>query len=143
MTNCIIASQGGRLCSLTSISVPEGVDAKKVCPGSSLLSLFLFTFIIQVQQFLLDNYGIEVAGGLGQLAGKIWRVGYVGIITHHLQKLIFVLFSIISFFPSSFFHFFILSFFFLLFVHCRLMGYNAKQSNVKLFITALKEATGK
>ena len=117
MTNCIIASQGGRLCSLTSISVPEGVDAKKVRPRSSLLSLFLFTFIIQVQQFLLDNYGIEVAGGLGQLAGKIWRVGYVGIITHHLQKLIFVysllfLFSPLHFFIFSFFH----SFSFCLFI---------------------------
>jgi len=75
------SSQGGRLCSLTSILVPEGVDAKKA------------------QQYLLDNYGIEVAGGLGQLAGKIWRVG--------------------------------------------LMGYNAKQANVKLLLTALKEAIGK
>jgi len=75
------SSQGGRLCSLTSIAVPEGVDAK------------------QVQSFLMENYGIEVAGGLGQLAGKIWRVG--------------------------------------------LMGYNARQVNVKLLLTALKEATGR
>ena len=27
---------------------------------------------------LLDAYGIEVGGGLGTLAGKIWRVGLMG-----------------------------------------------------------------
>lgn len=52
--------QGGRLPSLTSIRVPDGVDAK------------------EVQKHLLDFYGIEIAGGLGALAGKIWRVGLMG-----------------------------------------------------------------
>jgi len=51
---------GGRLHSLTSVKTPEGVEAK------------------DVQKLLLDNYGIEVAGGLGQLAGKILRVGLMG-----------------------------------------------------------------
>ena len=27
---------------------------------------------------LLDEFGIEVAGGLGELAGKVWRVGLMG-----------------------------------------------------------------
>ena len=27
---------------------------------------------------LLDHYGIEVGGGLGELAGKIWRIGLMG-----------------------------------------------------------------
>jgi alanine-glyoxylate transaminase/serine-glyoxylate transaminase/serine-pyruvate transaminase len=27
---------------------------------------------------LLTDYNIEVAGGLGELAGKIWRVGLMG-----------------------------------------------------------------
>ena len=27
---------------------------------------------------LLDKYGIEVGGGLGPLAGRIWRVGLMG-----------------------------------------------------------------
>jgi alanine-glyoxylate transaminase/serine-glyoxylate transaminase/serine-pyruvate transaminase len=53
-------SDGGKLPSLTSVCVPDGVDAKAV------------------QKFLLDAYGIEVAGGLGQLAGKVWRVGLMG-----------------------------------------------------------------
>jgi len=49
-----------RLPSLTSVRVPDGKDAK------------------QIQKYLLDNYGIEIAGGLGDLAGKIWRVGLMG-----------------------------------------------------------------
>ena len=27
---------------------------------------------------LLERYGIEIGGGLGPLAGKIWRVGLMG-----------------------------------------------------------------
>jgi alanine-glyoxylate transaminase/serine-glyoxylate transaminase/serine-pyruvate transaminase len=27
---------------------------------------------------LLDRYGIEVGGGLGQYAGKVWRIGLMG-----------------------------------------------------------------
>ncbi len=27
---------------------------------------------------LLDSHGIEVGGGLGPLAGKIWRIGLMG-----------------------------------------------------------------
>ena len=27
---------------------------------------------------LLDHYGIEIGGGLGDLAGKIWRIGLMG-----------------------------------------------------------------
>jgi len=53
-------AQGRRLPSLTSVCVPEGVDAK------------------EVQKYLLDTYGIEIAGGLGPLAGKVWRVGLMG-----------------------------------------------------------------
>jgi len=49
-----------RLPSLTTVRVPEGVDAKSVA------------------QTLLREYNIEIAGGLGQLAGKVWRVGLMG-----------------------------------------------------------------
>ena len=31
-----------------------------------------------VRRRLLDHYGIEVAGGLGAVAGKIWRIGLMG-----------------------------------------------------------------
>lgn len=49
-----------RLPSLTTVRVPEGVDAKAVTGR------------------LLREYNIEIAGGLGQLAGKVWRVGLMG-----------------------------------------------------------------
>jgi alanine-glyoxylate transaminase/serine-glyoxylate transaminase/serine-pyruvate transaminase len=40
--------------------VPDGVDAKEVASE------------------LLNNYNIEIAGGFGPLAGKVWRVGLMG-----------------------------------------------------------------
>jgi alanine-glyoxylate transaminase/serine-glyoxylate transaminase/serine-pyruvate transaminase len=49
-----------RLPSLTTVCVPEGVDAKAVA------------------RRLLDEYNIEIGGGLGKLAGKVWRVGLMG-----------------------------------------------------------------
>ncbi len=49
-----------RLPTLTTVRVPDGVDAKVVAGR------------------LLNDYNIEVAGGFGQLAGKVWRVGLMG-----------------------------------------------------------------
>ena len=49
-----------RLPSLTTVRVPEGVDAAAV------------------SRKLLTDYNIEIAGGLGDLAGKVWRVGLMG-----------------------------------------------------------------
>ncbi|HMT20113.1 MAG TPA: aminotransferase class V-fold PLP-dependent enzyme, partial [Promineifilum sp.] len=49
-----------RLSSLTTVRVPEGVDAAAV------------------SRRLLTEYNIEIAGGLGDLAGKVWRVGLMG-----------------------------------------------------------------
>ena len=49
-----------RLPSLTTALVPEGVDSKAV------------------SVHLLHNYNIEMAAGLGQLAGKVWRIGLMG-----------------------------------------------------------------
>ena len=31
-----------------------------------------------VRRALLDRYNIEIAGGLGELKGKVWRVGLMG-----------------------------------------------------------------
>lgn len=45
---------------LTTPVVPAGVDEKAV------------------RKRLLDEYGIEIAGGFGPLAGQIWRVGLMG-----------------------------------------------------------------
>jgi alanine-glyoxylate transaminase/serine-glyoxylate transaminase/serine-pyruvate transaminase len=49
-----------RLPSLTTALVPDGVDSKGV------------------SRYLLENYNIEIAAGLGQLAGKVWRIGLMG-----------------------------------------------------------------
>ena len=49
-----------RLPSLTTVRVPEGID-----PGA-------------VSRFAMANYNVELAGGLGQLAGQVWRVGLMG-----------------------------------------------------------------
>jgi alanine-glyoxylate transaminase/serine-glyoxylate transaminase/serine-pyruvate transaminase len=49
-----------RLASLTTVKIPEGVDGKA-------FSLHL-----------LNTHGIEVGGGLGSLAGQVWRIGLMG-----------------------------------------------------------------
>jgi len=49
-----------RLLPITTVRVPTGVDAKKV------------------QVHLLNHYNIEIAGGLGKLAGQVWRLGIMG-----------------------------------------------------------------
>ena len=49
-----------RLPTLTTVRIPEGVDGKAV------------------SQKLLSDYNIEIGGGLGELAGKVWRVGLMG-----------------------------------------------------------------
>ena len=49
-----------RLPSLTTVRVPDGVDEAAV------------------RRRLLDEYNIEIAGGLGVLRGKIWRIGLMG-----------------------------------------------------------------
>jgi alanine-glyoxylate transaminase/serine-glyoxylate transaminase/serine-pyruvate transaminase len=49
-----------RLPQLTSVSIPEGIDEAKV------------------RTSLLNDYHIEIGAGLGELAGKVWRVGLMG-----------------------------------------------------------------
>jgi alanine-glyoxylate transaminase/serine-glyoxylate transaminase/serine-pyruvate transaminase len=49
-----------RLATLTTVRIPEGVDGKAF------------------SRHLLDRFGIEVGGGLGALAGKVWRIGLMG-----------------------------------------------------------------
>lgn len=49
-----------RLWSLNTVSIPEGIDDGKV------------------RKKLLDEYNLEIGGGLGPIKGKIWRVGLMG-----------------------------------------------------------------
>jgi alanine-glyoxylate transaminase/serine-glyoxylate transaminase/serine-pyruvate transaminase len=49
-----------RLTTLTTVRVPDGVDEAGV------------------RKSLLADYNIEIAGGLGELKGKVWRIGLMG-----------------------------------------------------------------
>jgi len=52
--------EGHRIATLNTVCVPQGVDEAKV------------------RRRLLDGPGIEIAGGFGPLAGKIFRIGVMG-----------------------------------------------------------------
>jgi alanine-glyoxylate transaminase/serine-glyoxylate transaminase/serine-pyruvate transaminase len=42
------------------VCIPDGVDGKAIA------------------RRLLTEYNIEIAGGLGELGGKVWRIGLMG-----------------------------------------------------------------
>lgn len=59
----LFAADGHRLPELTTVWVPDGV-----APADEA----------KVRATLLDRYGIEVGGGLGDFAGRVWRIGCMG-----------------------------------------------------------------
>ena len=56
----MLVPEGHRIWNLNTVRVPEGVDDAKV------------------RATLLNEHGIEIAGGFGPLAGKIFRIGLMG-----------------------------------------------------------------
>jgi alanine-glyoxylate transaminase/serine-glyoxylate transaminase/serine-pyruvate transaminase len=56
----LLAEPDYQLNPLTAALVPEGVDDAVV------------------RRRLLDDYNIEIGGGLGELRGKVWRIGLMG-----------------------------------------------------------------
>lgn len=58
----LFAEEGHRLPELTTVWVPESLQADEA----------------GARKRLLERYGIEVGGGLGQFAGKVWRIGCMG-----------------------------------------------------------------
>lgn len=56
----LLAQEGHRLPQLTTVGLPDGVEEAKL------------------RRQLLDEHGIEVGGGLGQFAGRAWRIGLMG-----------------------------------------------------------------
>lgn len=56
----LFAAEGHRLPELTTVKVPEGVDDAAV------------------RRRLLDEYEIEIGGGVGAFAGTVWRIGLMG-----------------------------------------------------------------
>ncbi len=64
-----------RASSLTTVHVPDRIDEARV------------------RRRLLEEYGIEIAGGLGPLRGRIWRIGLMGY-SSQIQHVILVLFAL-------------------------------------------------
>jgi len=56
----LVSNPADRLVTVTAINIPSGLEDGKV------------------RKQLLDEFDIEIAGGLGPLKGKIWRVGLMG-----------------------------------------------------------------
>ncbi len=54
------AQEGHRLPQLNAVRLPEGLDEATL------------------RRALLDRYGIEIGGGLGEFKGKVWRIGLMG-----------------------------------------------------------------
>ncbi|MGB0938681.1 MAG: alanine--glyoxylate aminotransferase family protein, partial [Colwellia sp.] len=55
-----IVPESERLPQLNAVYIPEGVDDAKV------------------RNYLLSHYNLEIGAGLGDLAGKAWRIGTMG-----------------------------------------------------------------
>jgi len=53
-----------RLPTLTTVRVPDGINEA------------------QIRSQLLSEYNIEIGGGLGELKGKVWRIGLMGFSSH-------------------------------------------------------------
>lgn len=56
----LLVLKENRLPTLTTVRIPEGLDD------------------LSVRRQLLDEFDIEIGGGLGDLKGKIWRIGLMG-----------------------------------------------------------------
>ncbi len=56
----ILVDEPYRLPTLNAIVIPDGVDD------------------VELRKHLLERHNLEIGGGIGELAGKIWRVGLMG-----------------------------------------------------------------
>ena len=61
----LFAEEGHRLPELTSVHIP--LDRLPRDQDEA-----------DVRRYLLGRYGIEIGGGLGPVAGKVWRIGCMG-----------------------------------------------------------------
>ena len=55
-----VSQEGHHLPMLNAIKIPDGIED------------------MGVRKRLLDDYGIEIGGGLGAFKGKAWRIGLMG-----------------------------------------------------------------
>ncbi|WP_420429377.1 pyridoxal-phosphate-dependent aminotransferase family protein [Algiphilus sp.] len=76
----LLVPEAERLPQLNSVCIPEGVDDA------------------QVRSALLEQHGLEIGAGLGDLAGKVWRIGLMGqgADAHHVDFCLEALGSVLS-----------------------------------------------
>ncbi len=68
----LVQNPDDRLATVTAVIVPEGVDD------------------VKTRRALLNEFGIEIAGGFGALKGKMWRVGLMGFASQRTNVLLFL-----------------------------------------------------
>jgi alanine-glyoxylate transaminase / serine-glyoxylate transaminase / serine-pyruvate transaminase len=68
----LVKDPAERLPTVTAVMIPSGIDDLKV------------------RNQLLDEFNIEIAGGLGPLKAKIWRVGLMGYCSQKANVLLFL-----------------------------------------------------
>jgi alanine-glyoxylate transaminase / serine-glyoxylate transaminase / serine-pyruvate transaminase len=67
-----VSKAADRLVTVTAINIPAGIEDGRV------------------RRQLLDEFNIEIAGGLGPIKGKIWRVGLMGYSCQETNILLFL-----------------------------------------------------
>ena len=67
-----VSNPADRLVTVTAVNIPSGVDDGKV------------------RKQLLDEFNIEIAGGIGPVKGKIWRIGLMGYSCQKANVLLFL-----------------------------------------------------
>jgi len=72
----LLPPESDRLWTLNTVRIPDGVDDAAL------------------RKRLLDEFSIEIGGGLGPLAGKIWRVGLMG--TSSSERLVVLLLGVLQ-----------------------------------------------
>ncbi len=68
----LMVAPAHRMWTVTAVKVPAGIEDAKV------------------RQRLLNEFNIEIAGGLGELRGKIWRIGLMGNTATQANVLLFL-----------------------------------------------------
>jgi alanine-glyoxylate transaminase/serine-glyoxylate transaminase/serine-pyruvate transaminase len=68
----LVKDPAERLPTVTAVMIPNGIDD------------------VKVRSQLLDEFNIEIAGGLGPLKAKIWRIGLMGYCSQKANVLLFL-----------------------------------------------------
>jgi alanine-glyoxylate transaminase / serine-glyoxylate transaminase / serine-pyruvate transaminase len=67
-----VSNPADRLVTVTAVKIPSGLEDRKV------------------RQQLLDEFNIEIAGGIGKTKGNIWRIGLMGYSSQNTNVLLFL-----------------------------------------------------